>query len=44
MTLSKEQLWLVDVFQAYCKKHNLPNLSADDLTNSPIEKDYKYDI
>ena len=38
MTLSKEQLWLVEVFQAYRKKHNLPNFSADDLTNSPIRE------
>ena len=35
MTLAKQQLWLVEQFQAYCKKHKLPNLSADDLTNSP---------
>ena len=35
MTLSKQQLWLVEQFQAYCKKHHLPNASAEDLT-SPI--------
>tara|TARA_Y100000361_G_scaffold138381_1_gene140538 strand:- start:94 stop:303 length:210 start_codon:yes stop_codon:yes gene_type:complete len=31
MTLAKQQLWLVEQFQAYCKKHHLPNMSADDL-------------
>ncbi len=35
MTLSKQQLWLVEQFQAYCKKHHLPNASADDLTSPP---------
>jgi len=35
MTLDKEQLWLVEVFQAYRKKHHLPNQSADDLTSPP---------
>tara|TARA_B100001287_G_scaffold260238_1_gene248158 strand:- start:1248 stop:1457 length:210 start_codon:yes stop_codon:yes gene_type:complete len=35
MTLAKQQLWLVEQFQAYRKKHKLPNLSADDLTNPP---------
>ena len=36
MTLDKEQLWLVEVFQAYRKKHYLPNQSADDLLNAPF--------
>ena len=35
MTLAKLQLWLVEQFQAYCKKHHLPNMSADDLTSPP---------
>ena len=36
MTLDKEQLWLVEVFQSYRKKHHLPNQSADDLLNAPF--------
>tara|TARA_R100000697_G_scaffold4528_1_gene9601 strand:+ start:285 stop:494 length:210 start_codon:yes stop_codon:yes gene_type:complete len=36
MTLNKGQLWLVEVFQAYRKKHHLPNQSADDLLNPPF--------
>ena len=36
MTLSKEQLWLVNVFQTYCKKHHLPNESAERLLNPPF--------
>ena len=36
MTLSKEQLWLVDVFQTYCKKNHLPNESAERLLNPPF--------
>jgi len=35
MFLSKEQLWLVEVFQAYRQKFNLPNQSANDLTSPP---------
>ena len=27
-----EEVWF---FQAYCKKHHLPNMSADDLTSPP---------
>ena len=36
MTLAKQQLWLVDQFQAYRKKYKLHNLSADDLTSPPM--------
>ena len=36
MTLDKEQLWLVEVFQAYRKKYHLPNQSAEDLLNPPF--------
>ena len=39
MTLDKEQLWLVGVFQAYCKKHHLPNQSAEDLLNPPFNNE-----
>ena len=35
MTLTNEKLWLVEVFQAYRKKHKLPNESAIDLLNFP---------
>ena len=35
MTLTNEKLWLVEVFQTYRKKHNLPNKSAIDLLNAP---------
>ena len=36
MTLSKEQLWLVDVFQTYRKKHHLPYQSVENLLKSPF--------
>ena len=38
MTLPKQQLWLVEVFQNYRKKYKLPNYSADDLTSSPLRE------
>ena len=38
MTLVAQQLWLVEQFLTYRKKHKLPNLSADDLTSSPIRE------
>ena len=36
MNLDKRQLWLVEVFQTYRKKHKLPNESASDLLETPL--------
>ncbi len=35
MALDKEMLWMVEVFQAYRKKHRLPNASPLELVSAP---------
>ena len=36
MDLNKRQLWLIEIFQTYRKKHKLPNESASDLLETPF--------